>query len=178
MASIRRRGAAWQAQVRRQGLRPLTRTFRFKADAELWARQREAEIDRGDLPKDYRALRSVALSSLLERYRDTVTPKKRGAAEERYKLRILLAHPIAQQSLEKLSASQLAEYRDERLGLVTAATVRRELAVLQHCLEIARNEWGLPIRENPLSKLKLQGCDQRRERRLRPGEQDSLLDAA
>ena len=49
MASIRRRGATWQVQVRRQGLRPLVRSFRLKADAELWARQREAEIDRGDL---------------------------------------------------------------------------------------------------------------------------------
>jgi hypothetical protein len=50
MASIRRRGAKWQVQVRRQGLRPLTRTFRHKADAEMWSRQREAEIDRDGLP--------------------------------------------------------------------------------------------------------------------------------
>ena len=89
MASIRRREATWQVQVRRQGLRPLVRTFRLKADAELWARQREAEIDRGDLPTDHRTLRSLTLSSLLGRYRDTVTPKKRGAAQEHYKLRIL-----------------------------------------------------------------------------------------
>jgi integrase len=44
--------------------------------------------------------------------------------------------------------------------------------------EVARNEWGLPIRENPLSKLKFAGCDQRRERRLRPGELDKLIQAA
>ena len=125
MASIRRRGATWQVQVRRQGLRPLVRSFRLKADAELWARQREAEIDRGDLPRDHRTLRFVALASLLERYRDTVTPQKRGAPQERYKLTILLGHPIAQQSLEKLSAADIAAYRDERLAKVTAGTVRR-----------------------------------------------------
>jgi hypothetical protein len=151
MASIRRRGATWQVQVRRQGLRPLTRTFRLKTDAELWARQREAELDRGDLPVDHRALRSLSLSNLLERYRDTVTPRKRGAAQ----LRILLAHPIAQQSLERLSAAEVAAYRDERLSVVTAGTVRRELAVLRHCLEIARNEWGIGLPGNPLRQIEL-----------------------
>ncbi len=155
MASIRRRGATWQVQVRRQGLRPLVRTFRLKADAELWARQREAEIDRGDLPTDHRTLRSLTLSSLLGRYRDTVTPKKRGAAQEHYKLRILLAHSIAGQSLEKLSASDIAAYRDERLSMVAAGTVRRELAVLQHCFEIARSEWGVALPENPVRKIKM-----------------------
>jgi integrase len=107
-----------------------------------------------------------------------VTPKKRGAAQERYKLRILLAHPIAQRSLEKLSPADVASYRDDRLALVAPGTVRRELAVLQNCLEIARNEWGLPIRENAVSKLKIAGLERKRERRLRPDEQDKLILAA
>jgi integrase len=44
--------------------------------------------------------------------------------------------------------------------------------------EIARDEWGLPIRQNPVGKLKLKGTDKRRERRLRDGELDKLLHAA
>ena len=36
----------------------------------------------------------------------------------------------------------------------------------------------LPIRVNPLSKLKFGDSDQRRERRLRPGEQEALIEAA
>lgn len=175
MASIRRREATWQVQVRRQGLRPLVRTFRLKADAELWARQREAEIDRGDLPTDHRTLRSLTLSSLLSRYRDTVTPKKRGAAQEHYKLRMLLAHSIAGQSLEKLSASDIAAYRDERLSMVAAGTVRRELAVLQHCFEIARSEWGVALPENPVRKIKMPSPGRGRERRAAPEELTALL---
>ena len=177
MASIRRRGPKWQVQVRRQGLRPQTRTFRHKADAEFWARQREGEIDRGELPVDVRALRSLTLSNLLERYQDTVTPRKRGAAQERYKLRILLAHPIAQQSLEKLSAADVAAYRDQRLSLVAPGTVRRELAVLQHCLEIARNEWGVVLPGNPVRQVKMPPHDQGRERRTKPEELTALLTA-
>ena len=49
---------------------------------------------------------------------------------------------------------------------------------IRNLFEVARAEWGLPIRENPLSKLKLEACDQRREWRLRPGEQDKLIQAA
>ncbi len=177
MASIRRRGATWQVQVRRQGLRPLVRSFRLKADAELWARQREAEIDRGDLPRDHRTLRFVALASLLERYRDTVTPQKRGAPQERYKLTILLGHPIAQQSLEKLSAADIAAYRDERLAKVTAGTVRRELAVLQHCLEIARSEWGILLADNPVRQIKIPSPNRGRERRAKPDEIAALMTA-
>jgi integrase len=177
MASIRRRGAKWQVQVRRQGLRPLTRTFRLKSDAELWARQREAELDRGDLPVDHRTLRSLRLANLLERYRDTVTPKKRGAAQERYKLRVLLAHPIAQQSLERLSAAEVARYRDGRLARVAAGTVRRELAVLRHCLEIAFNEWGIGLPGNPVRQLELPPPSRGRERRATPQELTALLSA-
>jgi integrase len=56
--------------------------------------------------------------------------------------------------------------------------VKRTLVPIHNLFEVARNEWGLPIRENPLGKLKFNGCDQRRERRLRPGEQDRLIPAA
>src|SRR5258708_13243181 len=102
MATIRRRGATWQAQVRRQGHATLSRTFRLKADAEQWARQKEAEIDRGELPVDTRVLRSHTLAHLLERYADTVVPRKRGVNRELYMLRLILRHPISRLSLPRL----------------------------------------------------------------------------
>src|SRR5262249_32640615 len=63
MATIRRRGTTWQVQVRRQGHSTLSRTFRLRADAEQWARQKEAEIDRGEFPVDTRVLRSHTLAT-------------------------------------------------------------------------------------------------------------------
>ena len=39
MASIRRRGERWQAQIRRSGCPTVSRSFRLKADAERWAAQ-------------------------------------------------------------------------------------------------------------------------------------------
>ncbi|WP_425417163.1 site-specific integrase [Oricola indica] len=44
--------------------------------------------------------------------------------------------------------------------------------------EVARDEWHLPIRENPLDKVKLKATDNKRERRLREGEYEKLLEVA
>ncbi len=49
MASITKIGSSWRALIRRKGHKPLCKTFKNKAQAELWARQREAEIDRGEI---------------------------------------------------------------------------------------------------------------------------------
>jgi integrase len=177
MATIRRRGNTWQVQVRRQGFPPLSRTFKRKADADQWARHKEAEIDRGELPADHRALRLLTLGALLERYGAMVTPKKRGADQEHYKLRVLLGHPIARLSLDRITAAEIANYRDARLSSVKGDTVRRELAVLRHCLELARDEWGIGLASNSASRVKLPAVGQGRQRRASEEELQQLLNA-
>ena len=137
MASIRRREATWQVQVRRQGLRPLIRTFRLKADAELWARQREAEIDRGDLPPTIghfarsRFQVCLAATGIRLRRKNAVLPKSTISCACSWPTPLLA---IARKAFSKRHSNA---YRDERLFMVAAGTVRRELAVLQHCFEIA-----------------------------------------
>jgi hypothetical protein len=115
MATIRKREASWQVQIRRQGHPLITHSFKLKADAEAWARKIEAEIDRGDLPKDRRILRTTLLSELLIRYRDTVTVHKRGAPQETLRLNQFLARPSSQLPLVKVTGAAIAQYRDERL---------------------------------------------------------------
>jgi len=175
MASIRRRKSKWQAQIRRQGHPSLSRTFHLKADAELWARQTEAELDRGGLPMDGRALRSRSCADLLKRYANEVVPQKRGADRETYMLRVIHRHAIARVSLHRLTAAERAKYRDYRLSLVKADTVRRELAIVRHCLEVARNEWGFVLPSNPVQQVRLPRAGNPRDRRVNPGELDRLL---
>ena len=48
MATITKRGEySWRVQVRRRGMPSLYKTFNYREDAEKWARQIEAELDRG-----------------------------------------------------------------------------------------------------------------------------------
>jgi integrase len=175
MATIRRRGTTWQVQVRRQGHATLSRTFRLKADAKQWARQKEAEIDRGELPVDTRVLRAHTLGALLERYAATVVPRKRSADRELYMLRVVLRHPLSLLSLARLTPAEVAKYRDERLALVSGATVRRELAIVRHCLQVARSEWGFVLPTNPVDHVKLPSPGNPRARRASASELESLL---
>lgn len=144
MASIRKRGSSWQAQVRREGYSPFSKTFASKADAQAWARDQERSIDRAEAPTSAPELKGLTVANLLRRYRDKVTPTKRGEGPERYRLATLLAHEIAKTPLNKLSPASAAKYRDDRLMVVQPGSVRRELAILQHCFALAKREGVSP----------------------------------
>ena len=178
MATIRKRGSSWQAQVRREGYPPLSKTFASKADAAAWARDQERSIDRADLPTTVRDLKGVTVGDLLRRYSETVTPTKRGAGPEQYRIKTLLTHSLAQIALNKLSPAAIAQYRDDRLKLVQSGTVRRELAIVQHCFEVAKREWGLPIPANTVQQIAIPEAQQPRERRLEDDESNILASAA
>ena len=178
MATIRKRGSSWQAQVRREGYPPLSKTFASKADAAAWAIDQERSIDSADLPTTIRELKGVTVGDLLRRYSDTVTPTKRGAGPEQYRIKTLLIHSLAQIALNKLSPAAIAQYRDDRLKLVQSGTVRRELAIVQHCFEVAKKEWGLPISANPVQQIAIPEAQRPRERRLEDNESNILASVA
>jgi len=178
MANIRKRGNKWQAQVRRKGLPSLSRSFHLKRDAEEWARQVELQADRREFPQDRRVLEQVTLGELVVRYRDTICTRKRSYDTEKYSLKLFLRHPLASKRLSDVTASDFAAFRDERLQVVKPSSLKRQLSPLHHLFEVARDEWGLPIKENPLDKVRVTGSSQRRERRLKSGELEKLIEAA
>ncbi len=177
MATLRKRGSSWHAQVRRKGYPALTRSFESKADALAWARDKERGIDRADLPSNPRDLKTLTVGDLLRRYGETVTPVKRGAAVESYRLRVLLRSELAAVALDKLTTAAVARYRDERLAQVSPGTVRRELAILQHCFEIARREWDIVLARNPLREIGLPAPGAARVRRVVASEHHKIADA-
>jgi len=178
MATIRKRGDKWQVQIRRIGFRPIAKSFHLLKDAEIWARQMEVQADRCELPPDPQVLQQITLGQLVERYRDTVSVNKRTHKTERIILNAFLSRKICTKRLSELRTEDFATYRDERLKTIKPSSLKRELAPIHNLFVVAKNEWGLPIRENPLDRLKLSGTDTRRERRLRPGELDRLAQAA
>ena len=68
MATFRKRSDKWQVRIQRKGLPDLAKTFESRRDAESWARQLEAEMDRGAYLDRGEAERST-LGDLLRRYR-------------------------------------------------------------------------------------------------------------
>ena len=82
MASLRFRTGKWQVQIRRPGYAPRAKSFQSKSDAQRWARQTEAELDRTLIPNDVRSLSAITVAQILTHYRDTITGEKRGLAPE------------------------------------------------------------------------------------------------
>lgn len=96
---------------------------------------------------------------MIERYRAEVVTRKKSAEIEDIILGAFLR--------SGLGARSLAAYRDARLKKVRPVTVRRELGLVQHCLQVARRDWGIPLHENPLAKVARPKGESRRERRLK-----------
>ena len=161
----------------KQGHTPITKSFLSKADAELWAKQMEMSLEIDGMGIMPRTHKSPPLSDLLFRYSQEITPKKRGADVEQYRIQTILRHKIAQIPINKLTSSAVAKYRDDRLEDVSSSSVRRELVILRHCLEIARKEWNAPLKANPVKDIRLPSDGKARNRRLSSEEFETLLKA-
>ena len=107
MAQIRKHRDKWQVRIRRDGV-VLTKTFTRKQDAERWARHIEVKAERRDLPPDIKQLAKITLAELVTRYRDEVTPCKKGAEMETVVLDAFLRHPICKKKLCDLTTTDLA----------------------------------------------------------------------
>ena len=174
MATVTKRGTGWFAQVRRKGFASQYKTFRLKADALAWARQAEGSIDEGKAPFGTLSPKGISLRCLLERYKAEVTPRKRSADSENLRLAKLQRDPLCDTDLASLQPNAIAAYRDRRLRIVKPATVRRELALLTHALNLASREWGYALARNPVVVVRQPNLHNARERRLEKGEVEKL----
>lgn len=178
MAYIRKHRGKFQVQIRRKGFSSITKSFSLLADAKEWARHIERQADRGELGPDRKELDRTTLADLVTRYLKEVVPTKRHGETDTFALNLILRHSIAKKRLSDLSSSDFSSYRDERLKSVSPATLKRQLSPVRHMFRYARDEWDIPLRDDPLSKIKLQKADKKRDRRFREGELDRLVAAA
>lgn len=176
MATIRKLRGRWQAQVRRRGMKPRCKSFDTKLEAEKWARDLEAQVDRFGAAPDTKILESTTLGQLLERYQREISPTKRGAVQEIQRIDVLRRHDLAYRTMIGLSQQDIASFRDERLQRVAPSTAVRELAILSHVLEVAIRDWGLPLAKNVVKLVRRPVIRNERSRRLSRDEEQRLLD--
>jgi len=122
MATIRRRGIKWEAQIRRKGHRTISRSFDTKTDAKTWARQIEVGLELGNLELPERSKTEIKLGDMVERYLVEVTKDKRGREPEEYRLRRFLMHPICSKRVTELKTEDFAAYRDQRQRQVSGSS--------------------------------------------------------
>jgi len=175
MASIRERSGTWQARVRREGYPAEVKSFATRAEAQKWARHMEASMD-GGAYRSRSGVDKALLSDMLQRYADEISPTKRGHLDEVIRIKALNRSKMAAFSLEKLTPTVVANFRDERLRAVQAGAVIRDLSLLSSVINHARREWGVTI-DNPCLLVKKPPTPAGRTRVLSADEESRLLAA-
>lgn len=175
MATITRRKAGYQVQLRRTGYPTRSKCFTALRDAETWARQIENELDRG-LYLDRTEADKQTLGDILDRYGREVSPTHKGHANETICITALKRDEVCLYRASALTGKLIAEWRDRRLQNVSAATVNRELNLISAAINVARKEWGIHI-ENPVALVRRPNAGKARTRRLSTGEAQKLLTA-
>ena len=169
MATIRKRGAAWQAQVFMHGVRK-SGTFPTKIEAQQWAAQAEGAILTGKTD----TIPDKTFADLLNRYAEEVSPTKRGARWEKIRITLTCRDPVVNVKLCDLDSRAIATWRDRRLTQVSPASVRREWNLLSSACTIAAQEWKW-LNENPMSEVKRPAPPDSRDRIATPDEIERLL---
>lgn len=172
MATITRRKAGYQAQIRRTGYPPRSQCFTTLRDAEKWARQIENELDRG-IFLDRTEADKQTLGDILGRYAREVSPSHKGHRNETICIAALQRDPVCTYKASALSGKLLAEWRDRRLLAVSPATVNREMNLISAAINCARKEWGVHI-ENPVALIRRPPAGKGRKRRLTADELHQL----
>jgi len=166
----------YQARVRKAGHPALSKNFKTKAEAQQWITEREAEMSRGTFV-DTKSASEWTFGKVLEKYRNEVTPKKRGSSVETIRINALLRDEIAKYSIANLTPQVVAKWRDRRLKSVAGSTVNRDLNVMHHALEVARKEWGIGMPVNVVGEVARAKEPPSRVRRLAPAEEVAILAA-
>ena len=175
MATFRNRNGKWQARIQRQGQVPVSKSFNTRQDAERWARQVEAQMDQGRFVS-LRLDERTTLGDLVARYMAEVTPLMKSAEADLIRLTALKRNPLCKLSLVALTPARVAEFRDQRLKIVSGGTVIRELAYISSVINHARREWGINI-DNPVRLVRKPPTPQGRSRTVNEAEMLRILDA-
>jgi integrase len=157
MASFEQHRDKWRAQVMVNGVRE-KKSFTTKAEAQAWAKAREAELKAADGSQDWRTVRE-----LFETYSDRVSSKKAGSKWEQSRITFFLTNnpELAAMTLRDVSSRDMGLWRDRRIAgdaarkikPVSNATVEREINLFSNIFQTARKEWKW-MSVSPLTDVK------------------------
>ena len=168
MASIKRHGKNWRAQIYVKGARESI-IKPTRQEAAQWALEREAEL-KGKKPSQH------LFSDAISRFAREISPKRRGHGQESNRLNQFLRSDLANRRIAALEPDDFIEWRDSRLRKVKPWTVAREMALLSSILGAAKKEWRW-IFSNPMKEVSFPRTPKGRARRITNEEVEELAKA-
>jgi integrase len=174
MGSIRVRQGRYQANVRRKGYATVTKTFTSREVGKRWIKSTEIAIEKGE----YSPKISITVGEMLDKYKLICLAAHKGVeVSEQYRIKLLKEY-FGAIPLCDLIPAHLATFRDERHKRVQPQTVKRDLSVLSSAINTVIIEWNIPLKMNPVSKIRWKQTDQPRDRRFEDREESLLLNHA
>lgn len=167
MATIRRlKNKKFIAEIRRSGIYK-SKTFETKVAAMAWAVEHEQNLDGDEL------ILGKTLSDLLLRYRDEVSPGKKGWRHEYNRLNKISRSRMAKILLTELRQAHLYEWIEEELQRIQSSSVNRDLNLLSSVFEQGKRwQW---LAENPVRGIYRPKNPRPRDRRISPNEIERIL---
>ncbi|CAM2175500.1 Phage integrase family protein [Burkholderia latens] len=164
MASYRKRGKTWRAEVARGGIRESS-SFDTKAEAIAWATKLEAEIDAGKR-RSYSKIPKT-LSDGFDEYLEKISPgmAKHEWNKQRLKFFRESLGSVVGELMRTIKPEAIAAWRDGRLKAVKPSTVNRDLNLLSAVFTAAMDEWKW-IHSNPVHEVKRPRNPRSRDRRV------------
>jgi len=147
MATYRKRGKKWFCEIKKNGVRT-RKTFTRKYDAQKWASETERLIENEEYYKTKKV--TLTLGQAVDKYAETVSTKKKGEKKEIQRLAVFKRIKwLMDMNINMIEGCHIAQFREERLKTVKAATVNRDLNLLSHIFTIAIKDWSMSI-NNPV----------------------------
>lgn len=179
MASIRKRGPRqWEVRIRRKGYPAQFATFEFKADADKWASDVEAEMGKGVFVSRKEA-EATTLSEALDRFEEEFISGYAQPKQMRSRIRMVKNSPLALKTLATVRGKDISDYihmREEEGR--SSQTILHEVNLISRIFEICCRDWGMESLSNPTKKVSKPKQGRGRTRRLEQEEEHKLLEAA
>lgn len=166
MASIRKNGKKWLAEVRTKGIYK-SKTFATKQEAQNWALRLEQQV--GKHPE---AKVSATLREAMQRYAKEISPTRKGARWEAIRLKKLERDPVSDICLVDLKREDLQAWIGRQK--ISSASINRELNLISAVLRESRVQWRW-MTENPTIDLKRPRKPAARDRVLLQEEINRIL---
>ena len=164
MGTVYKKNSRWRAEVHKSGQRR-SKMFDTRAEAKDWIAETEAELLSGPVNKP-------TMRTAIDRYLKDPARSRWDAL----RLTAISKHDWSKLELEKVTASVLSTWRDERLTQVKPATVIREMTLLRSLFEAARRDWEW-VKVNPIKDVKRPPATPPRNRVISDAERDEVLKA-
>ena len=177
MATFRKRLGKWEVRVRRFNNKTISKTFIEKADANRWAQEVEAKIEKG-LYEDLSQANQITLRELLQQYSKEVSSTKIGYDQEKYKIAKLCKNPIASLKLARVTPLQLRKFQDQCSLIYNPSTTNKYITLISVSIKFARQMLGIFLPNNACDFVKRLKEPEFEGQIIEPEEEQLLLQEA